>query len=316
MKKLKKISRLFALSIAGLTLSAGALAGECPWLKAEVLNEAMPQYQPWTAAESSGAGHCRFEGETSRERGVRHQSPVLSLTQQIQPSAAAAADFAKALNQPQPLMKGYKVTATPTLGAHAFSYETGPDARTVSWVAHEGSQAFIASFAHHTPVSREDREQVQQVIAKAFKGSATPAARQDALSCPYFDPGLLKTLLPGAGLKVQRLGADSCMANTDASDVVLLNRFVGRTEAQTQIFFRTEASDGKGCQKTPQADLSASAVLVHGCTDGNPMARVVFNKGRAAFSISLVAAGKVPSPAQHQQLIALARSLVKNPAAN
>ncbi|MDB5849618.1 MAG: hypothetical protein JWP29_3370 [Rhodoferax sp.] len=315
MKKFLSTSHLLQLvllAIAGLGQHATVAAAECPWLAADVLDAAMPQYRPWTVDPSSGAGRCRFEGEASREPGIRYEMPMLSLTQQVKPNPDAAAGFAKHLKQA--MAKDYVIEPTPMLGKEAFSYAAGPDAQMVSWVAHEGSQVLMVAFVHREPVKAEDRAQVQAIAVRAMKNSADPAAAKAALSCPYFDEPLLKKLLPGPGLKVQRFGADSCMANTDDA-VVMLVRSATDTESEVPALLKRRTPNDAGCVSTPEPDVSPYASLVYGCAGGNASARIWFNKGRIVFNIDLVPEGKAPTPAQHQQLLALARAAVNNPAA-
>jgi hypothetical protein len=297
---------------AAVAIPSMARAADCSFLPLQTVKAAFPQYEPWTAEDSSGPGMCTFVGEDSKVRGVKTGMPRLMLIQQYKGSATEAATFTTSLRKE--FAEAYQIKPLPALGKEGFAYlPKEPAATMANWMGHADKQVMTVLMIRASAISAVDREAMEGLTAAALAGGGKSGAAEQALSCPYFDAALLAKLLPGAGLKPQKFGEDSCMANTDDSSVVMLTRMPAKdATTRSQLLANMPNTD---CTRDPVPSLGASAVIAYNCTSGNPNATIHFAKDTGVYGVNLIPINKEPTKAQRDLLVTLGEAIVRNAAA-
>lgn len=294
----------------------GKLAsGECPWLSLSVVAEALPQYRPWTVESYSGPGLCGFAGV---EIPGSNDLPRLLIYQEYQPTPLAAAEYVKNM-QKVFVDDGYHVKMIPSLGKEGFAgFEKTPRRpSSASWYVHHDKVALRVALDKPTPSNDKEQLVVERILVSALAGSNKPTMAERALSCPYLDMPIIKTLLPGKSLKVRQSGNSNCMVTTDDGSMVTVSLDVTLDKDQREQGM-TNLSD-KTCKSTLLPELGRLAVMRHGCSAGTPYTEILFLKGATRVEVRHVQGGKEPMSAIHPSkeqrdlLFALAQAMLRNP---
>jgi hypothetical protein len=289
------------LVLVALVFARSAFANQdCDFLPLTTVTEKFPAYEPWRVT-NGGSGACRFQGENRDGDTIR--SVILDFTQQVHDKPGAAIDLLKELKAAW--KDDNEFTAVPQLGSEAFFYrpKRGPSNMSVSWWTHRDrmvlSGMMIASGG--AQISAQDREILTQLVEQTLAVSSKPAAYVKATQCPYFDADMLKQLLPGKSVKIQRFGENSCLAEGDNERIVQLTRLSDRGDQGRRTRERSS-----NCTSEDVAGLGGYAVIEHGCKGGNPNSSVKFIKEGNEFAITFLA-GKEPTVQQRSDLIAFAK---------
>jgi len=281
-----------ASSLLILLGAVGASAAEpCAWLPIAEVERALPDYGPWEGEVGGAVGACQFVGNT------QELTNSLGLNQQFKATPAEAAHFVKSLKAE--MAKSYRIEAAPGLGAEAFFYspkEKGEDG--LWWVAHQGKVVVMGMLVVHHPATTEDKAAAGSLVKQALVAGNRPQMAEKAASCPYFEPGLMKKLLPGKGYTSQQFGENSCMANDANGAAVVLTRI----ESKPQPFADARRNDT--CSHTAVDALGPYADMAYACKSGNPSADLLFVVAPHVYTVSLTTS-KEPSAAQRADLVRL-----------
>lgn len=302
-------SRL-ALCLATLALSslsttpAFAEPESCKIVSTAQVDAALPNYAPWTL-QSGGPGGCRFEGEYE---GSRLNYASLSFTQQFHPSKAAATAIMNSIRQETE--KSFKLKSINLRGAEpgAILYDRdagGESIRSIFWYVQVGRAIIIGSFGPpaEAPLDTAEESAAIKLLQSAIADTRDPATAQQASKCPYFDDAIIRKLIPGKNIGIERFGENSCMARNERNAVVMLMRSTNLKPAVADNMNRAAAAD---CTFEPAPALGDKGGIAHHCRSGNPRADAVFFKGDSYFSISLTPQTE-PTEKQRADLLDLAR---------
>lgn len=291
---------------AALLLLAGtpAFAEECRMISLEQLNAALPHYAPWTLY-SGGTGGCRFEGEYE---GTRLNYAALSFTQQFHPSRQVATSILDSIRKES--AKSFKLQPVTIPGADPGSFfaaheENGEPRNSMMWYVQAGRAIILGSFtpAVDAPSALSEETALMDLLKRVVADTRNPVTAQQAAQCPYFDEALIRKLIPGKKVSMERFGENSCMAKNEKNAVVVLSRSANIDARVAENLLRSAAT---GCTFEPQPSLGEYGGISHHCSSGNLRADVVFYKDDSHFSLSLSTNGE-PTGKQREYLIELAR---------
>lgn len=304
-------STLFAqFALIGLLANfafAPARAETCPIISQAELQAALPQYGQWKTV-SAGPGGCRFEGQ--HHIGDSKYITLLGCTQQFFGSKAEAAETLTTLRdgfeREHPLMRLSISGAEPGgFSFRAVDPEANPGA--ASWWYAQANAGILSCFYNPPQEGVDDAdaeaEAITQLLQTALQRTAQPTAAKKALACPYFDPGLIKKLIPGSKIKIQQFGADSCLATNERNESVLFMRMadIGENTARNVA----ESIDA-ACTTERRPDLGPLGRVNHGCTGGNPRATASYFRDGAHYQFDILP-NREPDARQRADIVELAR---------
>ena len=187
----------------------------CSWLSLERVDALAPSFAPWEI-ETGGPGMCVL-------RPSQAQHVHFALTQNFQPSLAAANDYVK--NLKLSLKNEYKVEDTPSLGKHAFLIQSQRNVHRYSaeWSTHQGSLVLMASFSANDDLSVAAIAELEAVVKTALGNSQVTDAKKNAATCDWIPEALAKKILTGANFRVQRFGSTTCMASDESKSTIYVS---------------------------------------------------------------------------------------------
>jgi hypothetical protein len=264
--------------------------------------EALPEYQPWKVS-NGGAGACAFTGRFV-DSDDSYRDVIFQLTQQRPgdaPAASALFDTVKG-----EFAKTYTIETPAAIGTRAIGFSIGEGTYNV-WTVLDAvvlSSQLIKVGAGE--VKSSEQEAVNQLTKSALAVAITPAALQQASSCPYFEPTLLAKLLPGKPPKVQQFGENSCMAQSEKQDIVLITVL----DASDMALSTLKSSASADCTVDPEP-IAGTGYLSHGCKSGNPHIAARFINAGKMYDLSFVPEGREPSSEELGHVRALAEWMLQ-----
>ena len=283
--------------------SASNASTNCDFLSAERVAAALPQHAPWKTTQGT-VGMCGFEGTPTATADV---PATLLIIQMVKGSAREATDFTRQTKTAMASEQAMTPVVGVGVGAESFFYRSrgAGSAEPMFWYAH-ADKVVLSGMLIGMSSGRDVKADVATVVALAapsLAASVKPAQIALVAKCTHFDEPLLVKILAGKVLKVQQFGDDSCMANNEASAVVMFSR-VNAPDAVSLSQMRESAMKDR-CTRTPLPALGAGAFIHHACADGAPRATVFFVKGLSSYDFTLTP-NKEPTPTQRADLAALA----------
>jgi hypothetical protein len=286
--------------MSGLTFVA--TAEECGWLPVEKLDEAYPQYAPWVTLVGGKVGSCKFSSDP------RKPANIFGANQMVQASVAEAEDFVRSLRSS--MAESYDVEAAKTLGSEAFVYRPKPEAgaadRSLFFVGHRQQVVVIGSLTFQSAITPSEREAGEALLGAALALSSDAGALAAASQCSWFDPRLIRRLLPGHDYSEHVFGSVSCMANAGGKVVML--SIVESEDTETLVNNLDNMVD-TACASESIPSLGKLATIQYDCVNGNPKASVRFVSGTKMFELSL-APEKEPTEEERTLLIELAEHML------
>lgn len=283
--------RRLALALTLVLLSSPVHATECGWLATSELDRLFPEQAPWRVLAGGAVGSCKFLSGS----GLPH---VFGANQQILESESAAVDFVRNLRTETE--KQFEVVDAPELGEEGYTYHPGAP-RSLSYVGHRGKVAVLGSLTMQGPVTPEQRAAGMELVQAALAVADDEEVLAAASDCPWLDPELVRSLLPGEKLTQQVYGENSCLANDGEGGVLM----VSAIDAGSNPGPLLDRRDG-GCTWEDQPTLGEGAVLGYACEGGNPRATLRLVIGGRVIEYNL-APGTEPTAEQRQALLEMGR---------
>jgi hypothetical protein len=300
-----------ATAFVAATLATPALAASCPMVSVEQIEAALPDYAPWHL-DSGGPGACQFRAEYEDEQGSS-STVSLQLLQQFHPSPKAAAEMMRTLRTE--FAKASTIKPISLRGAAPGAFTYGVDAKGSHqgfwWYAQVGRAILSGMYmpAAGLEVDADEEAAVLAVVQTAVGDTAAPTTAAKAAQCPDFDEALIKKLIPGKNVSIERFGSNSCLAKNEKNAVVMFSRLdnVDPTSAGQIAQSATTA-----CTFEPVPTLGELGRISYNCTMGNKHAAVNFYKNQAWFDFSVIPNGE-PTAKQRADLIELANRRYAQP---
>jgi hypothetical protein len=251
-----------------------------------------------------GAGGCHFEGEL-REGDVI-QPVTLKLMQQLPGSKVAAEEIFQSVKRG--MADSHKLSVIADLGTQAFAFsalDTKVDWNI--WVQQNDTILHTQLLGPGDSVlTDKERNALQTLTASAVRKSQSPAVKAQAQDCPHFEPALLAKLFPGAAPTVQQFGENSCMAQNEKPDVVMIS-LVPSDSKMLEMMRQGAVAD---CSVEDVADLEMGFVT-YDCKSGNPHVSIRFMHQDQFIDLNYVPAERSPTPDEREHLIALAQWIAR-----
>jgi hypothetical protein len=283
-------------------LSEASLASaisECQLLALSDVTQALPQFEPWELKQG-GAGGCRWEGE-ARAEDDSVSSVILAFTAQLPGDKQAAQELFEAVRSG--FESSYVLQTVHSLGDKAFAYSALGDLRDWNyWIL---TDELVLSSQLMAPgeesLSADEIRAFERLNTKVLKQAQTPDVKASAQRCDYFEPALLAKLMPGKSTKVQQLGDNSCMAQNDRFDVLI----VSVVDADADILDTLKASAAADCEVDTLEN--ATGFVSYDCKSGNPSVSARFFHQSKMYEFSFVPSQRNPTEQERKALIALAQ---------
>lgn len=303
------LRRMAMLTTAAL--ATPVLADTCPMVSVEQIEAALPDYDPWQL-KSGGPGACQFWGEYEDEQGSI-SSATLQLMQQFHPSAKAAAEMMHTLRSE--FAKSSTIKPINLRGAAPGAFIYGVDAKGTQrgfwWYAQVGRAILSGMYvpASNRQIDADEEAAVLTIVQAAVGDTAAPTTAAKAAQCPDFDEALIRKLIPGKTVSIERFGSNSCLAKNEKNAIVMFSRLdnVNATSAG-----QIAQSTATGCTFEPVATLGEFGRIGYNCTSGNKRAEVNFYKNQAWFGFNVIPNGE-PTAKQRSDLIELANRRYAQP---
>lgn len=298
-RRLEVRNFLLALVVLLVTSSLPVLAEECAWLSTTALDRAFPEGAPWQTLVGGAVGSCKFTSDPTEPANI------FGVTQMVKDSENEARTFVQSLRPP--MAESYAVEAAPALGADAFVYrpkEGSADAgRSIFFVAWRQRVVVMGSMIFQKPITGAQRSAGEALLLSAFALADDEEGLAAARKCSWFDPALVRQLLPDGEVTEQVFGASSCLAN--AGERIVMLSVVESEDVET-LAINVGTMAAGGCKSEPLPDLGRVASLQFECTEGNPRAAVRFVSGTRMFELSFIP-GREPVPEERALLVRLAK---------
>ncbi len=281
--------RIRFLLLSVLMHCAPALADDCAWLPAAVVDEAMPAQAPWRSYENA-QGRCSFSAQAP---GPRRSITVI---RNYHGSAAAAADASTAMREA--LASLFTARPEPTLGAAGFSGVAEIiGGELLNMIGHRDRLYVEVKFGFADGIRDEYRPVALGLADRALGTAAQLAATEDLAQCPHLDVAVLRPRFAEA--RVSLPTQDACLIRSAGQSLTI------ERERQSDPDDLIQYMIDERCATAAVPALGASARLLWNCA-GN-RTRLLHAEGTWLVSYEY-ASGQASTPQDREWLSAVAQA--------